>query len=70
VEGVKHDSCFVHLLEDPFAMLLVALNNPNVFDFFRFGFMDEFLNELSVKKIWNKQVQRKQTVDKMLSQLH
>ena len=70
MEGVKHDSCFVHVLEDPFAILLEAVNSPNVFDFLRFGFMDEFLNELSVKKIWNKQVQRKQTVDKMLSWLH
>jgi hypothetical protein len=65
VEGVKHDSCFVHVLEDPFIVLLEEVNNPNVFYFFRFGFMDEILNELSAKKIWNKQVQRKQTVDKM-----
>ena len=31
VEGVKHDCCFVHILEDPFAVLLEAMNNPNVF---------------------------------------
>jgi hypothetical protein len=50
VEGVKHDCCFVHILEDPFAVLLEAVNSPNVFNFLRFGFMDEFLNELSVKQ--------------------
>jgi hypothetical protein len=70
VEGVKHDSCFVHVLEDPFAVLLEEVNNPNVLDFLRFGFMDGVLNELSTKRLWNKQVQRKQTVDKMLSWLH
>jgi hypothetical protein len=42
--------CFVHVLEDPFAVLLEAVNNPNVFNFLRFGFMDEFLNELSIKR--------------------
>jgi hypothetical protein len=66
VEEVKHDCCFVHVLKDPFAVLLEAVNNPNVFNFLRFGFMDEFLNELSVKRLWSKHVQRKQTVDKML----
>jgi hypothetical protein len=70
VEGVKHDGCFVHILEDPFSVLFEAVNSPNFFDFLRFGFMDEFLNDLSVKMLWNKQVQRKQTMDKMLSWLH
>ena len=64
MEGVKHDCCFVHILEDPFAVLLEAVNSPNVFNFLRFGFMDEFLNELSVSRIWNKHVRSKQIVDK------
>jgi hypothetical protein len=70
VEGVKHDDCFVHILEDPFVILLEEMNSPNVFNFLRFGFMDEFLNELSVSRIWSKLVQSKQTVDKMLAWLH
>jgi hypothetical protein len=45
VEGVKHDDCFVHILEDPFVILLEEMKRPNVFNFLRFGFMDEFLNE-------------------------
>jgi hypothetical protein len=60
----------VHILEDPFAVLLKAVNSPNVFNFLRFGFMDEFLNELSVSRIWNKIVKSKQTLDKMLAWLH
>jgi hypothetical protein len=28
VEGVKHDDCFVHILEDPFAILLEGVNSP------------------------------------------
>jgi hypothetical protein len=70
VEGAKHNCCFVHILEDPFAFLLEAMNNPNVFNFLRFGFMDEFLNELSLSRIWNKLLKIKLTVDKMLSWLH
>jgi hypothetical protein len=70
VEGVKHDYCFVHVLEDPFAVLLEAVNSPNVFNFLRFEFIDKFLNELSVNRLWSKHVQRKQTVDKMLAWLH
>ena len=70
VEGVKHDCFFMHVLEDPFAVLLEAVNSPNVFNFLRFGFMDKFLNELSVNKIWSKHVKIKQTMDKMLAWLH
>jgi hypothetical protein len=70
VEGVKHDDCFVHILEDPFAIVLEEINSPNVFNFLRFRFMDEFLNELSISRIWSKLVQSKQTVDKMLTLLH
>jgi hypothetical protein len=70
VGGVKHDDCFVHILEDPFAILLEEINSPNVFSFLRFGFMDEFLNELSVNRIWIKLVQSKQTVAKILAWLH
>jgi hypothetical protein len=70
VEGLKEDCCFVHILEDPFAVLLEAMNSPNVFNFLRFGSMDEFLNELSVSRIWSKLVLSKQTMDKMLAWLH
>ena len=56
---MKHDDCFARILEDPFAILLEEMNNPNVFNFLRFGFMDEFLNESSVSMIWSKIVQSK-----------
>jgi hypothetical protein len=68
--GVKHDDCFTHILEDPFAILLEEMNNTNVFNFLRFGFMDVMLNELAVRWIWSKLVQSRQTVDKMLAWLH
>jgi hypothetical protein len=61
---------FCAFLEDPFAALLEAVNNPNIFDFLRFGFMGEFLRGLLAKKLWDKQVQRKHTVDKLLTWLH
>jgi hypothetical protein len=70
VEGVKHDCCFMHVLEDPFAVLLEAVNNPNVFNFLRLEFIDKFLNELTVNKFWRKHVQRKKKVDKVLAWLH
>jgi hypothetical protein len=70
VEGVKHDFCFMHILEDPFAFLLKALNNPNVFNFLRFKFIDKFMNELLVNKLWSKHVQRKKKMDKMVAWLH
>ena len=58
VEGVQHDSCFMHVLGDPFAILLEAVNNPNVFNLLRFEFIDRFLNELPVNRFWTKHVQR------------
>ena len=67
---MKHDCCFVHILEDPFAVMLEEMNCLDVYIFLRFGFMDEFLNELSVRRIWNKLVKSKQTVYKMLAWLH
>jgi hypothetical protein len=70
VEGVKHSYCFVHVLEDPFAFLLEAVNNPNVFNVLRFEFIDNFLNGLSVNWFWSKHVQRNKKVDKVLSWLH
>jgi hypothetical protein len=70
VERVKHDCCFVHVLEDPFEFLLEVVNNPNVFNFLRFEFIGKFLNELSVNRLWSKHVQRKHTVDKILAWLH
>jgi len=70
MEGVQHDYCFVHVLEDLFAVLLEAVNTPNVFDFLRFEFIDRFLNILSVNGIWRKHLQRKKTIDKMVAWLH
>jgi hypothetical protein len=70
VEGVKQDGCFVHILEDPFVVLLEDVNSPGTLNFLRIGLMDEILNELSAKKLWNKQVQRRRTMDRMLSWLH
>jgi len=67
--GVKLDSCFVHILEDPFAVLLEELSSPSVLDFLRLEIMNGILNELS-KKLWYKQVQREQTADKLLSWPH
>jgi hypothetical protein len=70
VEGVKHDCCFMYVLEDPFAVLLEAENSPNVLNFFKFEFIDKFLNDLLVNILWRKHVKRKQKVDKVLSCLH
>ena len=50
MEGMKHGCCFVHVLEDPFAVLLEAVNSPNVFNLLRFEFIDRFLNELLVNR--------------------
>jgi hypothetical protein len=70
VEGVKHCCCFMHVFDDPFAVLLEAINNPNVFDFLRFEFVDKILNELSKNRLWSKHVQRNKTVDKVIAWLH
>jgi hypothetical protein len=37
VEGVKHDDCFIHILEDPFEILLEEINSVNVFYFENYG---------------------------------
>ena len=70
MEGAKHDCCSMHVLEDPFAVLLEVENNFNVFDFLRFECIDKFLNDLSVNKLWSKHVPRKKMVDKVLAWLH
>ena len=70
MEGVKHDCWFMHVLEDPFAVLLEATNSLNAFDFLRFELIDKFLNDLSINRLWSKHVQRKQKVDKVLAWLH
>jgi hypothetical protein len=70
VEGVKHDCCFVCVLEDPLAFLLEAVNSPNIFYFLRFEFISKFLNELSVNRFCSKCVQRKQTVDEIIAWFH
>jgi hypothetical protein len=70
VEKVKHDFYFVHVLEDPFAVLLETVNNPNIFEILRFEFIHNFSNGLSVNRIWSEHVQSKQKVDKMISWLH
>jgi hypothetical protein len=56
MEGVKHDSCFTHVLEYPFAILLEEMNNTNDFNFLRFELMDELLNELTVRWSWSELV--------------
>jgi hypothetical protein len=70
VERVKHDWCFMHVLEDPFVVFLEVVNNPNVFNFLIFEFIDKFLNELSVNNIWRKHVKIRKIVDKMIAWLH
>jgi hypothetical protein len=52
VEGVKHDFFFMHILEGLSAVLLEATNSLNIFDFWGFEFIDKFLNDLSVNRIW------------------
>jgi hypothetical protein len=70
VEGVKCDDCFMHILEDPFAILLEEVNNPGPSNFFRIGLIDKILNKSSAEGFLNKQVQKKRTMDRMLSWLH
>jgi hypothetical protein len=70
VEIVKCDYCFMHILDDPFAILLEEVNNPGPSIFLRIGLVDKILNESSTEGFSNKQVQRKQTTDKILSWLH
>jgi hypothetical protein len=70
VEGVKHDCCFMYVLEDPFEVLLEVEKIPNVFNFLRFEFIDKFLNDLSVNRLWRKHVQRKKKGDMVLEWLH
>jgi hypothetical protein len=70
VKGVECDDCFMHILEDPFAILLEEVNNPGPSKFLRIELMDKNLNELSAEGFSNKQVQKKRTMDRMLSWLH
>ena len=70
MKGVESDDCFMHILEDPFVILLERMNNPCPSIFFRIGLIDKILNELSTEGFLNKQVQKKRTVDRMLSWLH
>ena len=67
---MKHDCCFMYVLEDPFAVLLEVENNPNAFNFLRFEFIDKFLNGLSVNRVWRKHVKRNKKVDKVIAWLH
>jgi hypothetical protein len=70
VEGVKHDCCFMCVLDNPFGFLLEVTNSLNVFYFLRFEFIDKFLNDLSINRVWSKHVQRKKKVDKVLACFH
>ena len=45
MEGVKHDDCFVHILEDPFVVLLEEMNSLGTLNFLRIGLIDKILNE-------------------------
>jgi hypothetical protein len=60
----------MHVLEDPFVVLLEAIKSPNVFNLLRYEFIDRFLNQLSVNMFWTKHVQRNQIVDKIFAWLH
>jgi hypothetical protein len=57
VEEVKHDCGLMHVLEDPFAILLETINSPNIFEILRFKFIYNFSNGLSVNRLWSKHVQ-------------
>jgi len=70
MEGVKHDCCFMHVLEDPFAVLVEVANSPNDFNVLRFEFIDKFLNDLSINRLWRKHVQINQKVDKVIAWFH
>jgi hypothetical protein len=70
VEKVKHDCCFVHVLEDPFAVLLETIKSPNIFEILRFEFIYNFSNGLLVNRLLRKRVKSKKTVDKMMAWLH
>jgi len=70
VEEVKHGCCFVHILKDPFVVLVEVTNSPNLFNFLRFECIDRLLNELSINNIWSEHLQRKRTMDKMIAWLH
>jgi hypothetical protein len=70
MEEIKHDCCFMHVLEDPFAVLLETMNSPHNFEILIFEFVYNFANELSMSMIWNKHVQSKQAVDEMLAWMH
>jgi len=59
VEGVKCDDCLMHILEDPFFILLGEANNPIPSIFFRIGIIDKILNESSSEGFFNKKVQKK-----------
>jgi hypothetical protein len=70
VEEMIHDCYFIHVLEDPFAAFLETTNNPNISRSLKFKFICNLSNELLMNRIWDKHVQRKQAVDKMMEWLH
>ena len=70
MEKVKHGFGLMHVLEDPFAILLEKINSPNIFEILRFTFIYNFLDGLSVNRIWSKHVQRNLALDKTLAWLH
>jgi hypothetical protein len=53
----------VHILEDPFEVLLEEVSSPSVLDFLRLEIMNGILNELS-KKLWtSKSKESKQRIN-------
>jgi hypothetical protein len=70
VEEANHGFDLMHVLKDPFAILLEKINSPNVLEILRFKFIYNFLNGLSMNWIRNKHVQRRQVVGKMLAWMH
>jgi hypothetical protein len=67
VEEVKHDCGLMHVLEDPFEILLEKINSPNVFEILKFKFIYNFSNGLSMNRLRRKRVQRRKAVGKMLA---
>jgi hypothetical protein len=70
VEEMIYVYHFMHVLEDPFAVLLETINNNNIFEILRFRSKRSFSNELLINKIWNKHVKIKRAVGEALAWLH
>jgi hypothetical protein len=70
VEEVRYSLGLMHVLEDPFAILLETINSPNIVEILEIKFIYNFPKELLVSRFWNKYVQRNLMLDEMLAWLH